>query len=299
MSKKLDEIRKKIDALDNKVHDLLMQRADLIVDVAREKRKTNMDVVHPAREAKMIRRLLKRHEGPLPQLAVLSIWRELVGAVCMMQTGLKVSVAHDERDGPESFRERWDMAKNYFGSVLPVSRAATTLMAVANVRDDAVNFAVLPWPEEGMDSEGAEPWWSYIYKADRKIHVICALPYGFEEGQSFSSQDNKAMVISKGSFLESGEDHSCLILEIDATVSRGRIVEALEKVKITPVSIHTKTAFDGGGNNLHMLVVEGHIGFEDDVLGLLADDFDLEGTVCISIGGYPVPPHLKPVPILD
>jgi len=299
MSKKLTEIRKKIDALDSQVHDLLMDRANLIAGIVGEKRKAGMAVVHPVREAQMVRRLLERHDGPFPQLAVLSIWRELVGAVCMIQAELKVSVAHDEMDHPARFRERWDMAKNYFGSVLPVKRAATPLMAVANVRDGEADFAVLPWPEEGMDSDEKEPWWSFIYKAERKLHVIGALPYGFEEGQSFNSQDNKAMVVSKGDFFESGDDHSCLILEIDATISRARIVEELQAMNIKPVSVHTKTRFDGGDNSLHMLVVEEYFGFEDKRLGEISDGFDVDGVVCVSLGGYPVPPQLKPTSVLS
>ena len=298
MSKKLAGIRKKIDGLDEQVHDLLMQRADLVAGIVDEKRKAGMDVVNPAREVEVVRRLLGRHKGALPEQAILSIWRELVGAVCMMQAALKISVAHDERDEPERFRERWDMAKTYFGSVLPVSRAATPLMAVANVRDGEADFAVLPWPEEGMDSEEIEPWWSFIYKAERKLHVVCALPYGFEEGQSFGSQENKAMVVSKGDFLESGDDESCLILEIDTTISRARIVEVLDKLKIKPVSVHTKTRFDGGEKSLHMVVVEGYFGFEDARLQAIAEGFDVEGTVCVSLGGYPVPPQLKAAKVL-
>src|SRR5690606_38307673 len=92
MSKKLEELRKKIDALDQVIHDALMARADLIDSVAAEKRKHNLPYVQPAREAQMIRRLLARHRGPLPAAAVVRIWRELVGAVSLLQTGLKISV---------------------------------------------------------------------------------------------------------------------------------------------------------------------------------------------------------------
>ena len=75
MSKKLEKIREKIDKLDNQIHDLLMERADLVSDVAAEKRKHNLQIVHPAREAMMVRRLLKRHKSVLPEAAVVRIWR--------------------------------------------------------------------------------------------------------------------------------------------------------------------------------------------------------------------------------
>jgi len=105
MSQKLDDIRKKIDALDNQIHDLLMERADLIIGVTEEKKKNNIPVVQPAREAVMIRRLLARHRGPLPEAAIIGIWRELVGAVSLLQTGLKVAVSAAPNDA-----YCWDMA---------------------------------------------------------------------------------------------------------------------------------------------------------------------------------------------
>ena len=106
MSETLAEIRKKIDTLDDRIHDLLMERADLIVGVTEEKKKNNIPVVQPAREAMMIRRLLNRHRGPLPEATIVGIWRELVGAVSLLQTGLKVSVS------PENYC--WDGGQELF-----------------------------------------------------------------------------------------------------------------------------------------------------------------------------------------
>src|SRR5476649_492790 len=111
MSKTVDEIRKTIDGMDNTIHDLLMQRAELVLKIGEEKRKNNVQVVQPDREIIMLRRLLARHKGPLPKEAVVRIWRELVGAVSLLQTGLKVAVAvPDDQSGIVY----WDMAKDYF-----------------------------------------------------------------------------------------------------------------------------------------------------------------------------------------
>lgn len=294
MSKKLAEIRKKIDGLDDDIHDRLMQRADLVAEIAKEKKKSSMNVVYPAREAQIVRRLLGRHRGALPPLTVLGLWRALVGGLCMIQTDLKVVVACDDENQPNGFLGRWDMAKHYFGNVVQVSRSPTNLMAVASVRDREADFAVLPWPEDGVDSSDSEPWWVYIYKAEQDIRIVCALPYGFEGEQGFVSQDNKAMGVSKGDFSPSGEDHSCLVLEINHEISRARIVDELERNDLSPLSLHTKAHFDGGENSLHMMIVEGYVAGDDSSLQQIADGFDLDGTVCLSMGGYPVPPQLNP-----
>jgi chorismate mutase-like protein len=153
MSAKLDDIRKKIDSLDNQIHDLLMERADLIMGVTEEKKKNNIPVVQPAREAVMIRRLLGRHRGPLPEAAIVGIWRELVGAVSLLQTGLKVAVSSAPTEA-----YCWDMAKNYFGTVLPMTKGMNSLMAVSSVRENESNFAVVPWPQDGEKA----PWWPFL-----------------------------------------------------------------------------------------------------------------------------------------
>ena len=109
MSKSLEEIRKQIDAIDNQVHDLLMERASLVSSVALAKKESGLQIVQPAREARMMRRLLARHEGPLPKKTIIRIWRELVGSVSLLQTGLNVVIS-DEGDS----HTYWDMAKKLF-----------------------------------------------------------------------------------------------------------------------------------------------------------------------------------------
>ncbi len=291
MSKKLTEIRKKIDALDNKIHDLLMERADLIMDVADEKRKNNIQIVHPEREAKMIRRLIKRHQGPLPESAILSIWRELVGAVCMMQTGLRVVVTDSAH-----FHEYWDMAKNYFGSVLPISKTATPLMAVASVRDNNASFAVLPWPYEGVDTSDETPWWVHVYNAkDKNMRIVCALPYGYERSETFMGTEPKAMVLSKIEFLDSGEDHTCFVMETDSSISRARIYEELKKIGLEPLSLSTKSSSNTNEPSLHMIVVAGYFAPDNKKIAEIEKIFEDYETRCTCLGGYPVPPKLSPI----
>lgn len=48
-SPKLDEVRRKIDQLDNRVHDSLMERAELVLQIGEEKKRNNIEIVQPAR----------------------------------------------------------------------------------------------------------------------------------------------------------------------------------------------------------------------------------------------------------
>ena len=81
---KLDKLRKQIDDVDNRILDLLMQRTDVVEQIGSAKREDsgNTDLsrslnMRPDREARLMRRLLDRHDGRLPEVVVARIWREV------------------------------------------------------------------------------------------------------------------------------------------------------------------------------------------------------------------------------
>ena len=89
----LSLIRKKIDRIDNKIHDLIMIRAELVSDVVKEKRSENFkDIViyRPAREHEILARLIKRHKGNISIISLISIWRNLISTYISIQGELKL-----------------------------------------------------------------------------------------------------------------------------------------------------------------------------------------------------------------
>jgi len=278
-SKELDEIRQKIDALDTRIHDTLKERAELVLKIGAEKRKNNIEIVQPAREAQMIRRLLSKHKGVLPEMAVVRIWRELVGAVSLLQTGLKVVVA-DIPDAPES----WDLAKDYFGSCLPMNRMPTTLSAIGAVREGSANFAVLPWPSDHDD----QPWWDYLATDTKEpMQIIVRLPHGDDPEEP--NPDYRALVIAKAGFEESGEDRSFILIDCVDSTSRARIADKATAAGFEPLSISTKHASADDADHKHLLEVDGFVNHEDARLAEFSKLLGEDKTKINCVGGYPVP----------
>lgn len=277
----LDAVRQKIDDLDNRIHDTLMERTELIRQIIEEKRKKNIAVVQPAREARMIRRLLERHEGALPEMAVVRIWRELVGAVSMLQTGLKVAVVSEQG------HPIWDIARDYFGSCLPMVQVGSPMSAIAALREDKVNLAVLPWPHEDED----KPWWTFLEaeKADQQMQIIVRLPHGDDPADK--GADNRALVVAKSGFDDSGEDHSFLLIECSADVSRARLVDKARGAGFEAVSIVSNRTAGPYQPAMHLMEVKGYVGSADEKCDKFAraigEDSDAR-VVCI--GGFPIPP---------
>lgn len=281
----LTDIRNEIDRIDNEVHDLLMERASLVSSVAQAKRGSGMQIVQPAREARLMCRLLGRHEGVLPKRTVIRIWRELISSVSMLQTGLSVVVADEE-----GFT-RWDMAKNYFGSSLPMHSVGGLQNAISEVLKGRADFAVMPWPE--LDDEN--PWWvSLFHRRDGELlSVICALPYDDTEGLQTCEVIDKALVVSKLAFMASDHDNSFVALELDSGMSRASIGEHTKAAGLDLVNMYSAPMAHNEEIKAHLLLVKGYVSHSDKKLVDLARRL---GDACHyydTIGGYPVIPDSK------
>ncbi len=280
-SEELDKVRKQIDELDNRIHDTLMERAELVLKIGAEKRKKNIQIVQPAREARMIRRLLNRHQGALPEMAVVRIWRELVGAVSLLQTGLKVNVT-----APEGVSEYWDLARDYFGSCLPMQKSGSAMSALADVREEKCSFAVVPWPE----TEEENPWWSVLKEHDdaNRLHIIARLPHGDDPDDPAAM--TKALVVSKSGFDSSDDDHSFLFIECAQNVSRGKLVDVSEKLGMKALSLSSRRAKIEGQPCQHLLEVDRYLDEEDDLIARFQNEIEDEYAHVFCAGGYPTPP---------
>lgn len=277
----LDDIRKQIDALDDRIHDTLMERAELVLKIGEEKRKNKIQIVQPAREARMLRRLLTRHRGALPEMAVVRIWRELVGAVSLLQTGLKAVVAGTS-DGNNEY---WDLARDYFGSCLPLQRAPSSLSAVSTLKDGTTTFAVVPWPSD----EDEQPWWTYLGpNAPDPLYIIVALPYGRDPENP--DPVHRALVVSKAGFDASGEDNSFLLIQCDQTISRARLVDLAKKSGLTALGLFSKRTGNQSAPAVHLMEVEDYIAADDERLKNFLKNIDDPGANAVCVGGYPVPP---------
>jgi len=74
----LDELRERLDILDEQMMALLSERAKVVHKVADFKRYHNIPVYIPEREASLIERLCALNPGPLSDAAVERIYRTIV-----------------------------------------------------------------------------------------------------------------------------------------------------------------------------------------------------------------------------
>ncbi|MCG6116420.1 MAG: chorismate mutase [Mesorhizobium sp.] len=160
---RLSELRAKIDAIDESIHHLLMQRATVIDElIAAKGTQRNGAAFRPGREADMMHRLVARHRGHLPITAVEHLWREIISTFTALQAPfeLAVSTAGD-------IATAVDTARFTCGFSVPM-----------HLVDDA--GAVIDRVEKGDDwlgivmlKEASGPWWRRLGRAS----IVARLPF--------------------------------------------------------------------------------------------------------------------------
>ena len=111
----LVELRREIDRLDEAMHNLLIQRGEIIDRLIKAKQtQESGSAFRPAREAQMMRRLVERHKGILPLDTAEGIWRVIIATFTYVQAPF--SVHADLSAGDAMMR---DSARFHFGFTVP------------------------------------------------------------------------------------------------------------------------------------------------------------------------------------
>ncbi len=87
---KLDRLRKEIDAIDDRILDLLNERAKVVIEVGKAKAGNSQQFYVPGREQAIYRRLAGRNAGPFPTEAIRRVFREVISASLSLEQPMKV-----------------------------------------------------------------------------------------------------------------------------------------------------------------------------------------------------------------
>ncbi len=230
----LDNLRRRIDEIDDQLHDLIMQRAEIVEAVGRAKKHGNATAIRPGREAFILRRLLQRHHGWFPRPALARIWRELISGSVAMQGDFSVAVCVP----PES-AGYWDLARDHYGTNTPMAAYGSTGEVLRAVAEGRASIGVLPMPIEGE----SEPWWPQLAFASVEApHIIARLP--FIGRGNVRGDGGDALVVGHGDPEQTGADRSLVMMEIGVEVSRARIISALGSagLVVTLFEVHKPSA---------------------------------------------------------
>src|ERR1700753_3965163 len=164
----LAELRKEIDAIDEGMHRLLLQRGDIIDRLIRVKQTQEVgSAFRPAREADMMRRLVQRHKGILPLDTAESIWRVILATFTHVPAPF--SLHADLSTGDAAMR---DSARFHFGCTVPFVPHMGAAGVVAAVSDSKGDLGLVP----AFAAPHASDWWTALEFANAP-KVIARLPF--------------------------------------------------------------------------------------------------------------------------
>jgi len=272
----LVELRRRLDEIDNKLHDLLIERAEIVSRVAASKRKGNLAAFQPGREAQIIRRLVDRHHGEFPVPALVRMWREMLAATVRLQSPFAVAVF-----APIESQGFWDLARDHYGSHTPMSAYRSIGQVIRAVAEGQASVGVLPMPQE----EETDPWWRHLVSKDEEApRVVARLPFGARGNAR--SDGAEALAIGRGVQQATGRDRVLLAVEASADISRGRVFRTLSALELVCTFF---ASYEHAGCVLNLIEIEGFVSISDPRL----DSFrvQLGGALrrLLPFGGYALP----------
>lgn len=251
----------KLDALDDKIHDLIMRRAALDEASA------------PAEQAVRLRRLAARHKGGFPLPMLLRIWREMMAAKASPQRTIHVYAA--DRAGP--FR---DLARDLFGSAVAMKSHLSAGAIVHECTDDAQAFGVVPPPES---DENARAWWAQLTPSGQTgPRIVATLPL-------VGAAQPLAYVIGTLEPQPSGDDTTLILLEAGDTLSLTKLQSLLKQGGLEAKLLAVGRDSARHPARQHLLEIAGFVGNDDARFGILREQApDILRIVCVGCYANPL-----------
>ena len=268
----LPALRAELDRIDNAVHDLLMQRALVVEEVAKSGKPA---AFRPGREASIIRRLLARHTGPLPCQTLFRVWRELLAGTTAMQGGFRIAVCEPGTGG-----DMIQIAREHFGALTPLRAHASPGQALGDVASHNAAVAVLPMPRETDAPRDA--WWTSLAHREPRLHVIARLPFWTARAEGAPAAH--ALAVAATSPDESEHDRSLLAVELDGDVSQTRLAQELAAAGLPPDSMVLWWQPDGQAGYA-LAEIDGYVGEQDPRLNGLPRRTVVLGAYAVPVAG--------------
>lgn len=136
----LSSIRARIDELDHRLQELIVERARLAMEVRQRKGElpSAVDYYRPDREAQILRAVIDRNTGPLSDSVMLRLFREIMSACLAQQEPMRVAYL-----GPEGTFTQQAVYRQFGHSVNALAQTDIDEVFAA-VQADEADFGVVP-----------------------------------------------------------------------------------------------------------------------------------------------------------
>ena len=218
----LQSFRDDIDAIDDKILNLLSKRTDIVKQVGEFKGKNDCgrSIIRPGREADMVRRVAKKFDdNSLLSAAIAQIWRMIISSSINVEESTYIATLYN-KENPECY---W-LAREYFGPFTQIGRRPTRSEILHDIREGRATVGVLIL----NDHETSEPWWYRISIYDNAPKIFAKLPFI----QLSASKKDAMVAISYVDPEETGDDESLWVIKLDEFIQTPSLEAFLKQAEI-------------------------------------------------------------------
>jgi len=286
--KLLDDLRGEIDQIDAEVHRLYRRRVEVVEEIAALKNSagTGGATIRPGREAEILRRLIVRHQGPLPVEAIVRIWREMISAVVALQGPFSVVVY-----GGDDLLYFWDLARAHYGSTTPMIHSPEGPAHVLHlVGEQPGAVGVLPAPGDirtGAPAGESDAWWVALLLGDVRLKIFARLPFVLRDGES--RERDHALVVGPVEREQTGDDITLLAIETAGEVSPSRFDGWLAGAGLEATRLDTHYPTRDAPRRYYLYAAHDYVATGDNRLALLRAAAGEEILNVNILGGYAAP----------
>jgi chorismate mutase/prephenate dehydratase len=256
----------RLDTIDEKIHDLLIERAAVA---------EKLPVATPAQQAMSLRRLVTRHKGKLALSGLVGIWREVLASM----PGAAPN-AHVFAGAQTAFYR--DLARAYFGSAATIEGHPSASAVIHACAGDPVAVGLVPPPDS---DENQRPWWAQLTPSGQAgPRVIARLPL-------VATSETQAIAYAIGSREQdaTGADTSMIILEAKADLSRTKMQSLIKQAGLDAQLVAVGRDSERSASRLHLLEIAGFVSPNDTRLGALQEQAGEAIVRLVCVGGYANP----------
>jgi chorismate mutase/prephenate dehydratase len=134
----LDELRKRIDELDEQIVRMINERARVVLEIAEAKSARGEPFYAPSREGQVYKRIRQINEGPISDVCLQAVYREIISGSLALEIPLKVAYL-----GPEGTFTH-SAARSKFGDCVQYIPGATMDDVFTDVEHERADYGVVP-----------------------------------------------------------------------------------------------------------------------------------------------------------
>ena len=271
-SPSLDNLRKRLDKIDGALHALLVERAQISLEVAKAKRAdlaAGRSILRPAREAELVRRLLSLPSEPLPAPTTHRIWREIIGASAWLQSPFTVAVTGGA--------QAQSAAAGLYGAIVPITYFETPQHVLRSLTTGKAQIGVLPDP-------AGDPWWNGLLEDGfTDLKIVGRLPF-LVDG---NAKSGRFVIVGAIELQGTGADQSYLGFLCPREVSAGTLSTQLQKSGLAGRRIASAPAKSSAF--AYLAEIDDYVGPNDARLAALASAMGRAQAQILVLGACPNP----------